>query len=64
MHRARKYLDSIHSDITLVITGGLRVSADFAKAMDDWDKAIAREDPWAFKEFVGTWPTKKDKGLV
>ena len=38
--------------------------ADFAKAMDEWDKAIAREDPWAFKEFVGTWPTKKDKGLA
>lgn len=33
LHRARKYLDSIHSDISLVITGGLRVSSDFAKAI-------------------------------
>ena len=32
LHRARKYLDSIQSDISLVITGGLRVSSDFAKA--------------------------------
>ena len=36
---------------------------DFARAMEEWDKQIAREDPWAFKEIVGTWPTKKDKGL-
>lgn len=36
---------------------------DFARAMDEFDKRMAREDPWAFKEFVGTWPTKKDKGL-
>ena len=35
----------------------------FAKAMDEWDKQIAREDPWAFKEIVGVWPTKADKGL-
>ncbi len=33
LHRARKYLDSVHSDISLVITGGLRVSADAAKAL-------------------------------
>ena len=33
LHRARKYLDSVNSDISLVITGGLRVSADFAKAL-------------------------------
>ncbi len=33
LHRARKYLDSIHSEIDLVITGGLRVSSDFAKAL-------------------------------
>ena len=31
--RARKYLDSVRSDISLVITGGLRVSSDFAKAI-------------------------------
>ena len=33
LYRARKYLDSINSDIDLVITGGLRVSSDFAKAI-------------------------------
>ena len=33
LHRARKYLDSVHSDISLVVTGGLRVSSDFAKAI-------------------------------
>ena len=32
LSRARKYLDSVGSDISLVITGGLRVSADFVKA--------------------------------
>ena len=38
--------------------------ADFAKAMDEWDKAIAREDPWAFKEFIGHYPTKADKEVT
>ena len=33
LHRARKYLDSVSSDISLVITGGLRLSSDFAKAI-------------------------------
>ena len=33
LYRARKYLDSISSDISLVITGGLRISADVAKAL-------------------------------
>lgn len=41
LYRARKYLDSIHSDISLVITGGLRVSADFAKAIAMGADAIA-----------------------
>lgn len=41
LHRARKYLDSIHSDISLVITGGLRVSGDFAKALAMGADAIA-----------------------
>lgn len=41
LHRARKYLDSIHSDISLVITGGLRVSADFAKALAMGADAVA-----------------------
>lgn len=41
LYRARKYLDSVHSDISLVITGGLRVSADFAKAIAMGADAIA-----------------------
>ena len=41
LHRARKYLDSVGSDIALVITGGLRVSADFAKALAMGADAVA-----------------------
>ncbi len=41
LYRARKYLDSINSDISLVITGGLRVSSDFAKALAMGADAIA-----------------------
>ncbi len=41
LHRARKYLDSIHSDISLVITGGLRVSSDVAKAIAMGADAVA-----------------------
>ena len=41
LYRARKYLDKIHSDISLVITGGLRVSSDFAKAIAMGADAIA-----------------------
>ena len=41
LSRARKYLDSIGSDIDLVITGGLRVSADFAKALAMGADAVA-----------------------
>ena len=41
LHRARKYLDSIESDIDLVITGGLRVSSDFAKAIAMGAAAVA-----------------------
>ena len=33
LYRARKFLDSKKSDVTLIITGGLRVSSDFAKAI-------------------------------
>ena len=39
--RARKYLDAAGSDISLVITGGLRVSSDFAKALALGADAIA-----------------------
>lgn len=41
LHRARKYLDSVGSDISLVITGGLRVSSDFAKALAMGADAVA-----------------------
>ncbi len=41
LYRARKYLDSIHTEISLVITGGLRVSADFAKAIAMGADAVA-----------------------
>lgn len=41
LHRARKYLDSVGSDIDLVITGGLRVSSDFAKALAMGADAVA-----------------------
>jgi glutamate synthase domain-containing protein 2 len=39
--RAKKYLDSVNSDIDLVITGGLRVSSDFAKAIAMGATAVA-----------------------
>lgn len=41
LYRARECLDQLGSDIDLVITGGLRVSADFAKAIAMGADAIA-----------------------
>lgn len=41
LHRARKYLDAAGSDISLVITGGLRVSSDAAKAIAMGADAVA-----------------------
>lgn len=41
LYRARKYLDQTGSDIQLVITGGLRVSSDFAKAIAMGADAVA-----------------------
>ncbi len=41
LSRARAYLDSVGSDIDLVITGGLRVSSDFAKALALGADAVA-----------------------
>jgi len=41
LHRARKYLDSISSDIASVITGGFRVSMDIAKALAMGADAVA-----------------------
>jgi len=45
LYRARKYLDSVGSDISLVITGGLRVSSDFAKAIAMGADAVAIATP-------------------
>ena len=41
LHRARKYLDQAGCDAQLVITGGLRVSSDFAKALAMGADAVA-----------------------
>ena len=41
LYRARKYLDEAGADIELVITGGLRVSSDFAKAIAMGADAVA-----------------------
>ncbi len=41
LDRARAYLDAVGSDIDLVITGGLRVSSDFAKAIAMGADAVA-----------------------
>lgn len=41
LYRARKYLDEAGADIDLVITGGLRVSSDFAKAIAMGADAVA-----------------------
>ena len=37
----QQYMDSVHSDISLVITGGLRVSSDIAKALAMGADAVA-----------------------
>ena len=41
LHRARKYLDEVGCDAQLIITGGLRVSSDFAKALAMGADAVA-----------------------
>ena len=41
LSRARQYLDAAGSDIALIITGGLRVSSDFAKALAMGADAVA-----------------------
>ena len=41
LSRARRYLDMAHSDMELIITGGLRVSSDFAKALAMGADAVA-----------------------
>lgn len=41
LSRARKFLDEIESEISLTITGGLRVAPDFAKALAMGANAVA-----------------------
>ena len=41
LHRARKFLDERESPVQLIITGGLRVSSDFAKAIAMGADAVA-----------------------
>ena len=41
LYRARKYLDEHNEDVSLIITGGLRTSGDFAKAIAMGADAIA-----------------------
>ncbi len=41
LHRARVYLDSIGSEMSLIITGGLRISSDIAKALAMGADAVA-----------------------
>lgn len=41
LHRARKYLDSVGADVQLIITGGLRTSADIVKALAMGADAVA-----------------------
>lgn len=41
LYRARRYLDDVGADIDLVITGGLRVASDFAKAIAMGADAVA-----------------------
>jgi len=41
LDRARKYLDKVGSEVQLVITGGLRISSDFAKAIAMGADAVA-----------------------
>lgn len=37
--------------------------AEWEKAMARYDQYLARTERWAWKDCVGTWPTKADKGL-
>ena len=41
LYRARKYLDAMNSDVSLIITGGFRVSPDMAKALAMGADAVA-----------------------
>ena len=55
LYRARKYLDSVQADIDLVITGGLRVSSDFAKAVAMGADAVAIASAAMVGRYPGTW---------
>ncbi len=41
LYRARHYLDAVNADVELIITGGLRVSSDMAKALAMGADAVA-----------------------
>lgn len=41
LYRARQYLDAVNSDVSLIITGGFRVSADMVKALAMGADAVA-----------------------
>ena len=41
LYRARRYLDAVQSDVSLIITGGFRVSSDMAKALAMGADAVA-----------------------
>ena len=41
LYRARQYLDAVNSDVSLIITGGFRVSSDMAKALAMGADAVA-----------------------
>jgi glutamate synthase domain-containing protein 2/rubredoxin len=41
LYRARQYLDAVNSDVSLIITGGFRVSSDMAKALAMGTDAVA-----------------------
>ncbi|WP_372795200.1 glutamate synthase-related protein [Pontiella sp.] len=41
LHRARKYLDAVNSEVALIVTGGFRVSSDIAKALALGADAVA-----------------------
>ena len=62
LHRARKYLDSIGAEIDLVITGGLRVSSDFAKAIAMGADAVAVSGSLSAVPYLRLGPVSRRRG--